>query len=190
MLTRNKELTDMHTPGGEVTVDLFITAPANNDDVAVSLVAARRADEDDAPTHRSLHVERAENADVDPGMPARAGVEGELHQVGANIIADALDADGWDVRFLGTNMPHRSIIEVIEAHQPTLLGISASIITNAPRVHDLIAEVRERFDGATPAIFVGGGAFRTASGLWQEVGADTFAADVGEAVAAARETVI
>ena len=40
------------------------------------------------------------------GNVVLTGVAGELHQVGANMVADVLESQGFDVRFLGTNMPH------------------------------------------------------------------------------------
>ena len=42
------------------------------------------------------------------------GVCGELHQIGANLVADAMESRGWNVQFLGSNMPHGSIIQAIE----------------------------------------------------------------------------
>ncbi len=109
------------------------------------------------------------------------GVEGELHQVGANMVADLLEADGWDVRFLGTNMPHAGILSAITEHQPTVLGISATMIFNVPKVRRLIDEVREQFGDRAPRIVLGGSAFRSAPGLSAELGAAGFAPDLRSA---------
>ena len=40
------------------------------------------------------------------------GVEGELHQVGSHMVADMLEMQGWDIRFLGVNIPHQSILKM------------------------------------------------------------------------------
>lgn len=133
----------------------------------------------------SVLYENAAPAAAKRGNAILTGVAGELHQVGANIVADALDADGWDVRFLGTNMPQAGILDAIEEHQPALVGISATIPGNVGTVGELIAAIRDR-PGDTPRILVGGGAFRANPGIWREVGADGFSPDVRAAVEAAR----
>ena len=52
------------------------------------------------------------------------GVSGELHQIGANLVADAMEANGWAVRFLGTNLPHSSILATIDEVSANVLCIS------------------------------------------------------------------
>jgi MerR family transcriptional regulator, light-induced transcriptional regulator len=106
------------------------------------------------------------------------GVEGELHQVGANMVADLLEADGWDVRFLGTNMPHAGILSAIAEHQPAVLGISATMLFNVPKVRHLIDEVRQKFGACAPQIVLGGSAFRAAPTLGAELGAAGAATDL------------
>jgi methanogenic corrinoid protein MtbC1 len=119
------------------------------------------------------------------GNAVVTGVGDELHQVGANIVADALDADGWDVRFIGTNVPTEGILALLDEHDPTLVGISATIVGNVGRVRDLISDIHHRGD-ETPRILVGGGAFRAHPDLWRDIGADGFALDVRAAVEVAR----
>lgn len=114
------------------------------------------------------------------------GVEGELHQVGANLVADALELDGWRVRFLGTNVPHDGIVAAAEEMKANLIGISATMLFNVDPVARLVESVRSA-KGAAPRILVGGSAFRSAPHLWMEVGADGSAIDVRGACAVARE---
>ena len=120
------------------------------------------------------------------GAAVVTGVEGELHQVGANMVADVLEADGWDVQFLGTNVPDAGILKVIEEHDADVVGISATMLFNVPKVRRLIADARARFPSRRLRIFVGGGAFRNAPNLPGEIGADGFAADLRSAVALVR----
>jgi methanogenic corrinoid protein MtbC1 len=116
------------------------------------------------------------------GPAVITGVQHELHQVGANMIADVLESDGWDVQFLGTNMPHEGILKAIEEHQAALLGISATMLYNVPYVERLIRDVRHRFGAQGPRIVVGGGAFRSSQDLYRQVDADLFAPDVRSAL--------
>ncbi|HMM34816.1 MAG TPA: cobalamin-dependent protein, partial [Thermoanaerobaculia bacterium] len=98
------------------------------------------------------------------GRVVLTGVEGELHQVGGNMIADALEADGWDVRFLGTDVPGPDVLDAIAAHRADLFGISCTLRQNVPKVSALVDAVRARFGEARPRILVGGGAFRASGG--------------------------
>lgn len=121
------------------------------------------------------------------GRAVITGVQGELHQLGATMVADLLEQDGWDVRFLGTNMPHEGILKAIQEHDPDVLGISATMVFNVPQVVRLVKEVRERFPGRRPRIVLGGGAFRFAPQAWEEIGADGFAPDLRAALALTRQ---
>ena len=110
------------------------------------------------------------------------GVQGEFHQVGANIVADMLEVDGWDVRFLGTNMPHRDILAAVADGEINLLGISATMLFNLPHVRALVLEVREKLGSRAPRIVVGGGAFRLSAHFCAELRLEGPAADLRSAV--------
>lgn len=120
------------------------------------------------------------------GRMVLAGVEGEMHQVGANMVADIMEADGWDVRFLGINVPEAAAVKAVRDHQADLVGISATMLFNVPRVQSLIAAVRGADLDPAPRILVGGAAFRARPGLAQELGADGLAGDLNEACRVAR----
>jgi methanogenic corrinoid protein MtbC1 len=116
------------------------------------------------------------------GKIVLTGVEEELHHVGANMVADVLEAHGWDVRYLGTNLPHRSILQAIREHQADWVGISATTLLSLPQVSRLIAEIRTTFNGKGPRIVVGGSAFRVSPDAWREVGADAVGRSLDEAI--------
>ena len=80
--------------------------------------------------------------EVRKGRMVITGVEGEYHQVGANIVADVLESAGWDVRFLGTNTPGRAVLQAVEEHRADVLGISATMLFNLPNVRRLIEQAR------------------------------------------------
>jgi methanogenic corrinoid protein MtbC1 len=116
------------------------------------------------------------------------GVQGELHQVGANMVADVLEANGWDVRFLGCNVPIGGALEAIDEHKADLLGISSTMPFHVSSVASLIDSVRAK--GARRIrILLGGGAFRSAPLLYKEIGADGYADDLRSAVALANELI-
>jgi methanogenic corrinoid protein MtbC1 len=111
------------------------------------------------------------------------GVEGEYHHIGPNIIADVLEADGWDVRFLGANVPHAGILRVIEEHRASVAGISVTMLSNIPQLIRLIESIDQKFGEDQVRIIVGGAGFRSSPELWREIGADGFAADARQVLA-------
>lgn len=126
--------------------------------------------------------DRAEPAEATRGRAVITGVEGELHQLGPHIIADALEADGWDVRFLGTNTPHQSIVEAVEGFEPNLVGVSTTMLFNLAAAGRLI----EAISAENRAVFVGGAAFAMSGELWRELEAHARAGDVREALSLTR----
>lgn len=119
------------------------------------------------------------------GPAVVTGVPGELHQIGGHMVADFLETDGWDVRFLGTHLPNREILDAVESHGAGLLAVSATMLANVPTVCELVEEARVRFDDLR--VLVGGQAFR--GGSWEDVGADGVGLDVTHAVELARSLV-
>ena len=128
---------------------------------------------------------RMQIPDSKRGNAIVTGVEGELHQLGANMVADVLEADGWNVRFLGTQLPHRDILQAIDAHEPLLVGISTTMLFNLPTVARLVEDVRRTAPGKLQ-IIVGGGAFRPRADMWRDIGANGFARDLRDTVTLVR----
>ena len=113
------------------------------------------------------------------GKAVVTGVRDELHQLGAAMVADVLEADGWNVRFLGTRLPHRDIVSVVEEHEAEVIGISVALLSHLEAVAELIEALRAG-PRAGVHIVVGGAAFRFDHGAWRELGADGFGRDLRE----------
>jgi len=126
---------------------------------------------------------RFDERDCDRGRLVITGIEGELHQVGANMVADVLEARGWNVRFLGTNMPLEAILRAIEEHKADAVGISATMLLSIPKVVRLVEGVRRRFHTECPRILLGGRAFFSAPTLVRELRVEGAATDLRSALA-------
>jgi methanogenic corrinoid protein MtbC1 len=112
-------------------------------------------------------------------------VGGELHEIGARIVADLFEIEGWDTYYLGANMPTASILQALEERKPHVLAISATMTFHLPAVADLVDRVRAYDGGRGVKVMVGGYPFNVAPGLWRHFGADGYAPDAQEAVAVA-----
>ncbi|NTW97692.1 MAG: cobalamin B12-binding domain-containing protein, partial [Oscillochloris sp.] len=107
---------------------------------------------------------------------------GELHEIGARILADLLELSGWDTYYTGASTPATSIVELLVQTQARFLCISTTLLESLPAVTELIAQVRAANLSPAPKILVGGQAYLYAPGLWRQVGADWFADSAHEGI--------
>lgn len=114
-------------------------------------------------------------------------VGSELHEIGARMVADFFEMDGWNTYFLGANMPTKGILNMLEQRQAALLAISTTMTFHIPLVRELVVETRK--SGLNVRIMVGGYPFNVAPRLWESVGADGYAPDARLAVSLAERLV-
>jgi methanogenic corrinoid protein MtbC1 len=119
-----------------------------------------------------------------------ACVGGELHELGARMVADFLELDGWDTLYLGANTPSAGIAQTVAQHNANLLCISVTMSFHVPLVAETIRLVRAQHAAQHVPILVGGYPFRLAPDLWHTVGADGFAPDAEAAVALANHLLV
>jgi methanogenic corrinoid protein MtbC1 len=108
--------------------------------------------------------------------------QAELQELGAQIMADLFESDGWEVKFLGGGLTNDDILTFIHENAPDILLIYGSTPKQAPDIRQLIDEIREINAWPDMRIMVSGGLFNRAEGLWQEIGADLFAPTATEAL--------
>lgn len=113
-----------------------------------------------------------------------ACVGGELHELGARMVADFFELEGWDSYYLGANTPTPTIVRSITERKPDLLAVSTTLATHVGLARDLVATIKEATGGSIP-VLIGGAAFLSSEGLWTRTGADAYAPDAGKAVAIA-----
>lgn len=104
----------------------------------------------------------------------------ELQELGAQMITDLFESDGWEVRFLGGGLTNDDIFAYINDYAPDILVIYGTTPKQAPNVRRLIDRIRGVNAWPNLRIIVSGGLFNRAEGLWEEIGADGFAPTAGE----------
>lgn len=112
---------------------------------------------------------------------------GELHEMGARMVTDFFEMDGWDTTYLGANTPTESLLQLLHRPVPDVLALSA---TNSFQVSAVAATIEAaRADPALSnlKILVGGRPFRISNDLWKRIGADASAPDALSAVRRGRE---
>ena len=102
----------------------------------------------------------------------------EFHEIGAWMVSDILEHDGWDVRYLGANTPAKDLIALLCDFHPDILALSVTMPFNILKAKETISAIRKEEKLAATRIMVGGRAFNDVDTLWQSTGADGFAANV------------
>lgn len=106
----------------------------------------------------------------------------ELQELGAQMMADLFESDGWEVKFLGGGLTNNDILVFVNEYVPDILLIYGTAPKQAPDVRRLIDTIKTINAWPHMRIMVSGGLFNRAEGLWQEIDADLFAATAVEAV--------
>jgi MerR family transcriptional regulator, light-induced transcriptional regulator len=114
-------------------------------------------------------------------------VGGELHEIGARMVADFCELAGWTTDYLGANVPATGLARALSARGTDVLAISATMTFHFSAVRELITALRATETGNTMPILVGGRLFNTTPELWRRVGADGWARDAREAIVTLRD---
>ena len=126
-------------------------------------------------------------AGIRPEFTAIIGtVQGDLHDIGKNLVAMMWKGANFNVIDLGTNVPPQKFVEAAKEHQPQIIGLSALLTTTMPSMKSTIEELRAA--GITDSKIIIGGAPITQDYATQ-IGADAFAPDAASAVEVARKLV-
>jgi len=111
-------------------------------------------------------------------------VFGDIHNIGKDMVATLLVADGFVVHDLGVNVTAERFIEAVKAHRADLVAMSALLSISAPEQRKVIAALKSTGLRDTVRIMVGGGAITQE--FADSIGADGYAATAPLAAALAR----
>jgi methanogenic corrinoid protein MtbC1 len=84
-------------------------------------------------------------------------VEGDIHDIGKNIVTFMLDANGYEVLDLGVNVPAQKFIEAIREFQPQVVGLSGFLTLAFDAMKNTIQEITNAGLREKVKIMVGGG---------------------------------
>ncbi len=107
-----------------------------------------------------------------------ATVEGDIHDIGKNLVALMLKNYGFQVIDLGKDVPKEKIIEAAKAHHAQVIALSALMTTTMQQMRHVIEYAKEQ---EVDAKIIVGGAVITQE-YADEIGADGYSKDAAEAV--------
>lgn len=117
------------------------------------------------------------------GRILMATVEGDIHDIGKNIVCTLLENHGFEVIDLGKNVSASKILEVAQAEQVDAVGLSALMTTTLQQMDVTLNKLRDA--GVKVFTMVGGAV--VSQDYADSIGADIYAKDALEAVAKVKE---
>jgi 5-methyltetrahydrofolate--homocysteine methyltransferase len=122
-------------------------------------------------------------AGVVPEFRAVVGtVEGDLHDIGKNLVGMMWKGGGIEVIDLGVNVAPAAFVEAAREHDAHLIGVSALLTTTMPNMRAVVEAVRAA--GLSTRVVIGGAPVTPEYAA--QIGADGYAPDAGSAVDLAR----
>jgi 5-methyltetrahydrofolate--homocysteine methyltransferase len=126
-------------------------------------------------------------AGIKPAFTAVIGtVQGDLHDIGKNLVAMMWKGANFGVVDLGTNVPAEKFVKAAVESGAKIIGLSALLTTTMPAMRDTVTQLRAA--GLTDVRIIIGGAPVTQQ-FAADIGADGFAPDAASAVEIARKLV-
>ena len=123
--------------------------------------------------------------EADKPVVVIATVEGDIHDIGKNLVALMLKNYGFQVIDLGKDVPAEKIVEAAREHQASIIALSALMTTTMQRMREVIAYAREQ--KVTAKIMIGGAVITQEYA--DEIGADGYSRDAAEAVRLAKRLI-
>ncbi|MCK4624428.1 MAG: cobalamin-dependent protein, partial [Phycisphaerae bacterium] len=108
--------------------------------------------------------------------------DGEQEELGAQMIGDLFEAEGWGVWLLGAGVPNDEVVELLGRLRPDVLCAYGTKPEGVPGIRRLIDMIREIGAHEQMQIMVVGGVFNRATGLDEEIRADLSASDAAESL--------
>jgi len=115
-------------------------------------------------------------------------VQGDLHDIGKNIVGMVLEGAGFQVQDLGADVPPDKFMNAIKESGAVIIGMSALLTTTRTVMDTVVKKLQAAGLKDRVRVMVGGAA--VSEDYARKIGADAYAKDALEAVAKARELAI
>lgn len=107
-------------------------------------------------------------------------VEGDMHDIGKNVVSTFLKGNGFEVYDLGTNVSDKAFVDEVRERKANILGLSALLTTTMPVMGRVIKALDEAGLRSSVKVLVGGAP--VTQDYANYIGADAYARDGGRAV--------
>lgn len=129
------------------------------------------------------------------GMPDRerhgkvliGTVEGDIHDIGKNIVSFMLDVNGFEILDLGVDVPPQKFVDAIQSFQPQVVALSGFLTLSYDAMKNTVAAIESAGFRDKVKIMIGGGQINEE--VREYAGADAFGKDAMAGVSFAKKWV-
>ena len=121
------------------------------------------------------------------GRVVVATVQGDLHDIGKNLVATMLEGGGFQIVDIGTDVSPDKLADAVQTHQPQIVALSALLTTTLPSMKRMIDRLVQ--DGLRAGVKVMIGGAPVTQDFADEIGADGYSDNAAGAVNLARQLV-
>jgi len=114
-------------------------------------------------------------------------VEGDIHDIGKDIVVFMLDVNGFDVLDLGIDVPPQKFVEAINDFQPQVVGLSGFLTLAFDAMKDTVEAIKKAGQRDKVKIMIGGG--QISEEIRKHTGADAYGKDAVAGVSLVKEWV-
>jgi 5-methyltetrahydrofolate--homocysteine methyltransferase len=114
-------------------------------------------------------------------------VEGDIHDIGKNIVKVMLEASGYQVVDLGKDVPTEKFIEAVTRENPKILAMSALMTTTMMKMRDVVNGLEQKKLRNKVKVIIGGAPAN--NDFAKKIGADGYGEDASAAVSLVEELI-
>ncbi|HTX79059.1 MAG TPA: corrinoid protein [Longilinea sp.] len=114
-------------------------------------------------------------------------VQGDLHDIGKNLVSMMLEGSGFEVIDLGTDVSAEKFVATAKSNDAQLIAMSALLTTTMPRMKDVITALKDAGMRDKVKVMIGGAPITQKYAV--DIGADGFAQDASRATVEAKKLV-
>jgi 5-methyltetrahydrofolate--homocysteine methyltransferase len=114
--------------------------------------------------------------------------QGDIHDIGKNLVGMMLEGAGFEVIDLGVDVPSEKYVQAVRDHHPDLVACSALLTTTMLRMKEMITALDEAGLRGQVKVMVGGAPITESYA--KDIGADLFAPDAASAASRAKELIL
>lgn len=128
------------------------------------------------------------DASVEPiGTVAVGTVQGDLHDIGKNLVCLMLEGAGFEIKDLGADVSPEKFVDAVKAGGVDIIAMSALLTTTMSRMKDTVEALQSAGVRDNVKVIIGGAPVTEAYA--REVGADGYAPDASQAVTLAKQLI-
>lgn len=114
------------------------------------------------------------------GRVVVGAVQGDIHDIGKNIVLALMQGNGYEAHDAGVDVPPQKFVDMVKELKPHVIGMSSLLTTTMSRMRETVELLKKEGLRDSVKVIIGGAP--VSAEFAKEIGADGYGEDAGEAV--------